>query len=154
MWFTSSRRLIRKLLLAALTLGATPTALAADSYQINSTIDFGRIMNESGSNCHLSATTTALSGSACIDSLGTIGDIDITVTPNQSYTITVFPPGAQVNQISFQPALENGGNSDTVNVDASGTFNLRIGGTLTIGGAAPIAGSPTSFSYTIQVISN
>ena len=129
-------------------------AQSETTFAVNSDVDFGRIVNLPNSDCSLDASTSALVGVACIDQVGTVGDIDITALANQSYSVTLFPPGASSNQISYLPLLENGATSDTYSSGVTGTFNIKVGGTISTAGVSPSPGVATNFVYTIRVDSN
>ena len=133
-------------------LATASTFLAAESI-VNASIpvNFGRILNLTHSNCTLNSGSAELSGMACLDSIGTLGEITINATANQSYTVTLFPPAGPSNQVSYQPLLANDSVIDTVSADADGRFTLQIGGVLSTGGTAPSTGALTDFVYTIRV---
>ncbi len=136
-------------------LATASTFLAAEStFSASTPVNFGRVLGLTHSDCTFNIGGTGLSGMACLDSTGTLGDITISATANQTYTVTLFPPAGPSNQISYQPLLVNGSPSATVSADADGRFTLQIGGFLSTGGATPTAGNPTDFIYTIQVDSN
>ena len=154
MWSTLDHRRLALPLLLVL-LGKTACTQAADpSFTINTGIDFGRIVSMANSSCALNAASGSLNGDACLDTVGIPGDVEVQADANQSYSITLFPPSGVTNQISFQPLLSNGSNSDNVTAGADGRINFKVGGVLTTGGIVPTGSATSQFSYTIRVDSN
>lgn len=117
-------------------------------------VSFGRILGMTNSTCGFNNRDSGLSGTACLDSIGVLGNFTVSAEANQSYTVTLFPPAGPTNQISYLPLLSDGRNSATIIADTEGRFTLEIGGSLSIYSALPTAEVPTDFIYTIRIDNN
>jgi len=133
---------------------ASPLLIAEPTYISQTPVSFGQVLGITYSDCSFNNGGSGLTGTACLESSGIPGEIRITGLANTSYTVTLFPPAAPSNGISFQPRLANGSASITVVTDAEGHCTVDVGGTLTTGGIAPTPGAPTSFVYTVRINRN
>nr|WP_320190157.1 DUF4402 domain-containing protein [uncultured Desulfobacter sp.] len=115
-------------------------------------IDFGNIYDTINQDCRMDPSDGSMSGDACASATGTAGVIQVQGSSSGTVDIEVVQ-GADVNNIAFEPALDNVGTTalagQALSAASPGALDVKVGGLLTVSGTQPAPGA-TNFSYTFR----